>query len=237
MINSVSLNQVVSNAMISLGSENDSDKILFYEWANDCLRSMGFVDLNISTFTGTISDPTATSGGTLDISSISPRAMYINNISVSSGGTSLIYPTFDSNYWGNTNNISTPSQTTTATVTRATSPSTPVSPVSDILYFFGLPGTGWTNGSVSYYSMPVDAYGSPLIQETFISPIVAYIDYRLARRNQSSSQGSVTSQDVNLLYQIYDRAKNEAILKKNRPDKIVVPGMGVASVILKHPLL
>jgi|DEB19_MinimDraft_3_1074340.scaffolds.fasta_scaffold06391_3 hypothetical protein len=237
MINSVSLNQVVSNAMISLGSENDSDKVLFYEWANDCLRSMGFVDLNISTFTGTISDPTAVTGGSLDISSISPKAMYINNISVSSGGTSLIYPTFNSNYWGNTNNISAPSQTTTATVTRSTSPSTPVSPVSDFLYFFGLPGSGWTTGSVSYYSMPVDEYGSPLIQETFISPIVAYIDYRLARRNQSSNQGSVTSQDVNLLYQIYDKEKNQAILKKNRPDKIVVPGVGAASVILKHPLL
>lgn len=237
MINTISLNQVVSNAMISLGSENDSDKILFYEWANDCLRSMGFVDLNISTFTGTISTPTATSGGTLDISSISPRAMYINNISVSSGGTSLIYPTFDSNYWGNTNNISVPSQTTTATVTRVTRPPTPTAAVLDLLYFFGLPSVAWNTGSVSYYSMPVDPSGSPLIQEIFISPIVAYIDYRLARRNQASSQGSVTSQDVNLLYQIYDRAKNQAILKKNRPDKIVVPGMGVASVILKHPLL
>jgi len=237
MINSVSLNQVVSNAMISLGSENDSDKILFYEWANDCLRSMGFVDLNISTFTGTISNPIASTGGTLDISSISQKAMYINNISVSSGGPSLIYPTFNSNYWGNTNNISTPIQPSTATVTRVTNPATPVSPISDNLLFFGLPHNAWNIGSVSYYSMPVDEYGSPLIQETFISPIVAYIDYRLARRNQSSNQGSVTSQDVNLLYQIYDRAKNEAIIKKNRPDKIVVPGMGVASVMLKHPLL
>jgi hypothetical protein len=237
MINSVSLNQVVSNAMISLGSENDSDKILFYEWANDCLRSIGFVDLDISTFTGTILTPTAATGGSLDISLISQRAMYINNISVSSGGTSLIYPTFSSNYWGNTNNISAPSQTTTATVTRVTDPRTPVTSLSDNLIFFGLPGSGWTNGYVSYYSMPVDSYGSPLIQETFISPIVAYIDYRLARRNQSSNQGSVTSQDVNLLYQIYEKEKGQAILKKNRPDKIVVPGVGAASVILKHPLL
>lgn len=237
MINSVSLNQVVSNAMISLGSENDSDRILFYEWANDCLRSIGFVDLDISTFTGTITDPTAVTGGILNISTISEKVMYINNISVSSGGTSLIYPIFNSNYWGNTNNISVPSQATTATVTRETRPRTPTSAAADFLYFFGLPGSGWINGSVSYYSMPVDSSGSPLIQETFISPIVAYIDYRLARRNQSSNQGSVTSQDVSLLYQIYEKEKSQAILKKNRPDKIVVPGVGAASVILKHPLL
>lgn len=229
MINTISLNSVVSNAMISLGAENDAEKIIFYEWANDCLRSMGFVNLDIITLTGIISTPTATSGGVLDITNA--KAMYINNISVTSGSSSLIFPTFNSNYWGNTDNVA-PTQTTTATVTRNTTANG-----LDQLLFFGLPSTGWATGSVSFYRMPVDASGSPLIQETFISPVVAYIDYRSARRRQNSGKPGVTSQDVNLLYQIYEKAKTEAIQKKNRPDKLVVPGIGVSSVMLKHPLL
>lgn len=232
MQNLVSLNNVISNAMISLGAENDSQKVMFYEWGNDCLRSMGFVDLNLNTFYGTISVGTPS----LSITGIS--SMYINNISVrntSPGTSDVVYPSFNSNYWGNTQNKE--FQTTyneTFTVVRETSDSD-----DRLVFTSGMVFVGYTLVGVQYYKMPVDPSGSPLVQESFISPIVAYLDYRFAKwRQASDKQSGVTSQDIQLLYQLYDKEKNQAIIRKNRPDKIVVPGMGNGfGTFLNHPLL
>ena len=207
MQNLVSLNNVISNAMISLGAENDSQRVIFYEWGNDCLRSMGFVDLNKTTFYGNIT----TGNPSLSISGIA--SMYINNISAQIPFGTIVYPTFDSNYWGNTDNrLAGLTYNASYTVTRE------ITATDDRLVFTS---------------------GSPLIQESFISPIVAYIDYRFAKWRQISDKSSnVSSQDIQLLYQVYDKEKNQAILKKNRPDKIIVPGMGNGfGTFLNHPLL
>jgi len=229
MQNLVSLNNVISNAMISLGAENDSQRVIFYEWGNDCLRSMGFVDLNKTTFYGniTIGNPT------LSISGIA--SMYINNISATTSGGEVTYPAFDSNYWGNTDNrLEGLVYNASYTVTRQ------ITATDDRLVFTtGMVNDGYDTIGVEYYKMPVDSSGSPLIQESFISPIVAYIDYRFAKWRQISDKSSnVSSQDIQLLYQVYDKEKNQAILKKNRPDRILVPGMGNGfGTFLNHPLL
>jgi len=229
MQNLVSLNNVISNAMISLGAENDSQRVIFYEWGNDCLRSMGFVDLNKTTFYGNIT----TGNPSLSISGIA--SMYINNISAANAGGDTAYPTFDSNYWGNTDNrLEGLVYNASYTVTRQ------ITATDDRLVFTtGMVNDGYDTIGVEYYKMPVDSSGSPLIQESFISPIVAYIDYRFAKWRQISDKSSnVSSQDIQLLYQVYDKEKNQAILKKNRPDRILVPGMGNGfGTFLNHPLL
>lgn len=229
MQNLVSLNNVISNAMISLGAENDSQRVIFYEWGNDCLRSMGFVDLNKTTFYGTITTATPS----LSISGIA--SMYINNISAQIPSGTITYPAFDSNYWGNTDNrLEGLTYNASYTVTRE------ITATDDRLVFTsGMVNDGYDTIGVEYYKMPVDTSGSPLIQESFISPIVAYIDYRFAKWRQVSDKSSnVSSQDIQLLYQVYEKEKNQAILKKNRPDKILVPGMGNGfGTFLNHPLL
>lgn len=230
MQNLVSLNNVISNAMISLGAENDSQKVIFYEWGNDCLRSMGFVDLNLNTFYGNITVGTPS----LSITGIS--SMYINNISVKNTGTTdVVYPSFNSNYWGNTQNKEfQTAYNETYVVVRETSDSD-----DRLVFTSGMVNDGYDLVGVQYYKMPVDPSGSPLVQESFISPIVAYLDYRFAKwRQASDKQSGVTSQDIQLLYQLYDKEKNQAIIKKNRPDKIVVPGIGNGfGTFLNHPLL
>lgn len=230
MQNLVSLNNVISNAMISLGAENDSQKVIFYEWGNDCLRSMGFVDLNLNNFYGTITVGTPS----LSITGIS--SMYINNISVKNTGTTdVVYPSFNSNYWGNNQNKEFQTTYNAAyVVVRETSDSD-----DRLVFTSGMVNDGYDLVGVQYYKMPVDTSGSPLVQESFISPIVAYLDYRFAKwRQASDKQSGITSQDIQFLYQFYDKEKNQAIIKKSRPDKVVVPGVGNGfGTFLNHPLL
>lgn len=223
MRNTVTLNQVVSNAMISLGQENDRYKVIFYEWAFEGLRDIGVTTQNLQTTTGTL-----TSGNTINYPT---GAMYIDAITLSTGAasTQFAYPTFDSNYWDNAPDVNNPTGIGAYTVSRQGSQ----------LIFGGNPfSNGFTHVTIRFYGMPVDKNGDPIIPEYYMRAIVGYIEHKFIKRERARNREAVPLQEVQLSYQNWISLKSDAMSKRNQPEKMEIRA-AVESwrSMLAHPLM
>ena len=203
MINTVTIDQVISNAMIALGMENDRYRVIFYEWAFQGLRDIGLTTISLTTSTGTI-----TTGNTFPIPT---NCVYIDSIAVknSTAGT-VAYPMFDSNYWSSVPDDDQTTYDKDYVVSKQG---------SDLVFSTTIRGNSYDQVIIRYYGMPVDSDGVPLIPEYYLRAIVAYIEYMFVKRERYRKLNEIPMSEIQVLYQQWVTLKADAMSKRNQPQK------------------
>jgi hypothetical protein len=203
MTNTVTIDQVISNAMIALGMENDRYRVIFYEWAFQGLRDIGLTTISLTTSTGTI-----TTGNTFPIPT---NCVYIDSIAVknSTAGT-VAYPMFDSNYWSSVPDDDQTTYDKDYVVSKQG---------SDLVFSTTIRGNSYDQVIIRYYGMPVDSDGVPLIPEYYLRAIVAYIEYMFVKRERYRKRNEIPMSEIQVLYQQWVTLKADAMSKRNQPQK------------------
>jgi hypothetical protein len=203
MINTVTIDQVISNAMIALGMENDRYRVIFYEWAFQGLRDIGLTTISLTTSTGTI-----TTGNTF---SIPTNCVYIDSIAVkNSTAGNVAYPMFDSNYWSSVPDDDQTTYDKDYVVSKQG---------SDLVFSTTVRGNSYDQVIIRYYGMPVDSSGVPLIPEYYLRAIVAYIEYMFVKRERYRKRNEIPMSEIQTLYQQWVTLKADAMSKRNQPQK------------------
>lgn len=202
MINTVTIDEIVSSAAIALGMENDRYRVLFYEWAFQGTRDIGLTTLSLTNATGTISS---------GVYIIPTDCVYIDSIAIQKGASGHVnYPFFDSNYWANAPNDDQTYYDKDYVVSRQG---------SNLIFSSTVTSNGYDRVILRYYAMPVDANNTPLIPEYYLRAIVAYIEYMFVKRERYKKRNEIPMSEIQMLYQQWVTLKADAMSKRNQPQK------------------
>lgn len=193
------IEEVVSNAMLSLGCEDSRDKIIFRQWAYIAMRQIGCSYLDIE-----IACPEV-----CDLSFRKPTNL-ISTIEVSLAdvsGRSINYK-----YIHNRGLLP---------MDEATSLSLGYGMImlseDDDFYHLSSNATCITAAEIKYYSLPVDENGDPKVPERDLLTVMSFIEFMYIKRKRIMSPNLVSGGDLTLFRDLWQRELMKAKGRNKMP--------------------
>lgn len=202
MAHYISVDQLISNAQLTLGLQDDEMRIPLRQWAYDAQRSIGLSYL----------DKTDTKWKEIKDKAWNKPCGFVSPvlIQVKDGSGNCFHPRYKSNLdkCGCCENVYNYDCNTFVGENKTQ-------------FYLDSDATQYTHYRMVYYGLPVDDDGQPLIREENERAIVAYIEYMYTKRRRHQNRNEVPMNEVAFLQNEWRKLKGQAVGNQNMPHKLL----------------
>jgi hypothetical protein len=190
----ITADEAVSQAMLSLGSEDTRDRLIFKEWIYRAERQIGYNALSLKTACVDVND--FTFDKPCDMAQVIDIELYD-----SSGTLSTAYEFRGSGFFPSENSLS----------------RNVVMKESDFEFVISSNATNVSRAEIKYYAFPIDEDKNILIPEIHLEAVIAFCEFMYIKRERNLHRDEIPMSEVQYNEDRWHRMKADAKGKTKMP--------------------